>query len=61
MPCFLSHRMEGTPVDDKVGRPKVGKPGHWRRVGPISDRKQTKLLWVRPEQWDYERYAPEAR
>ena len=22
----------------------MGKPGHWRRVGPISDRKQTELL-----------------
>ena len=45
----------------KRENPKVGKPGHWRRVGPISDRKLTELLWVRPEQWDYERYAPAAR
>jgi hypothetical protein len=53
--------MEGTSVVDKVEKPKVGKPGHWRSVGPISDRKQTEQLWVRPEQWDYKRYAPVAR
>ena len=44
--------MEGTSVDDNVEKPKVGKPGHWRRVGPISHWKQIELLWVRPEQWD---------
>jgi hypothetical protein len=53
--------MEGTSADDKVEKPKVGKPGRWRRVGPIGDRKQTELLWVRPEQWAYKRYAPAAR
>jgi hypothetical protein len=53
--------MEETSVDDNVGKPKMGKPGHLRRVGPINDRRQTELLWMRPEKWDYERYAPAAR
>ena len=45
----------------KWEKPKVGKAGHWRRVGPISDRKQSEQLWLRLEQWGYERYAPAAR
>jgi hypothetical protein len=53
--------MEETSVDDNVGKSKRGKPGHWRRVGPISDQKQIELLWVWPEQWVYECYAPAAR
>jgi len=39
-------------VDDKVGKPRMGKPGHqpvyrWR-VRPIGDRKKPELLWVWP-------------
>jgi len=33
----------------KRGKPKMGKPGHWR-VGPICDRKQSEMLWPWPEQ-----------
>jgi 1,5-anhydro-D-fructose reductase (1,5-anhydro-D-mannitol-forming) len=46
MPCFLFHPDGGTSADGKVGKPKTGKPGRWRRVGPISDRKQPELLFV---------------
>jgi hypothetical protein len=34
----------------KWGKPKMGKQGHWRRLGLISDQKQPELLWLWPEQ-----------